>query len=225
MSDRNVYTSDDLFEIFKEQHRLSSPLDFMADKNFVLTKETLIYEWSDALDLLHWKKFAAFLNQEFRIKVSLKTWNTILNPDTKRTLGDLCDFLSTVAEKEIVKPIKIFGSECLTSAVFMTLKRNLKTKGVDVVSLKPSTRIEDFLRINDNFSPLIEEVTLTGLKIFDTLEYKKLEKERRFEYWIDQIFPTWTYKDTISAGNIETFRDLVEKIVENKKPVVTTMES
>lgn len=175
--------------------------------------------------ILHWEQLAAFFNKEFRINISLKTWDTILNPDDKRTLGNLCDFLSTVAKKEIVNPIKIFGSECLASAVFITLKRNLKNKGVNVANLKPSTKIEDFLDINDNFSPLIEEVTLTGLRIFDTLEYKKLEKERRSKYWIDKIFPTWIYKSTISAGQIETFRDLVEKIVENKKLGITTIES
>lgn len=217
MNDTTSYTPDELLEIFKEQHRLCSPLDFMANETFVLTKETLIYEWSDSMDLLPWDELVKFLNQEFRITVSLKIWDTILNPDDKKTLGGLCDFLSTVAEKEIVKPIKILGSECLTAAIFMTLRRNLKSKGVDVTNLKPSTRIEDFLDINDNFSPLLEEVTLTGVQIFERLEYGKLDSERRFKYWIDKIFPNWIYKRSVKSGDVETFRDLVEKIVENKK--------
>ena len=221
MNDKTTYTPDELFEIFKEQHRLCSPLDIMANETFVLTKETLIDEWRDALDLLPWDELAEFLNQEFRINVPLKTWDRILNPDDKKTLGELCIFLSTIAEKEIIKPVKILGTECLTTAIFMTLRRNLKNKGVDVSNLKPSTKIEEFLDVNKNFSPLLEEVTLTGLKTFDKLEYGKLENERRFRYWIDKIFPNWIYKRSIKTGNIQTFRDLVERIVEDKKLGIT----
>ena len=216
MNDKICYTSNELLEIFKEQHRLSGQFDFMVDGTFVLTKYTLIREWREVQDLLPWKELSKFLNQEFRIDVPIKIWDTIFNPDDKKTLGDLCDFLSTVAEKEIVKPIKILGSECLTFSVFQTLKRNLKIKGVDVVSLKPSTRIEDFLAINDNFSPLLEEVTLTGVKVFDKFDVK-VERERCLDHWLDRIFPNWKYESTITTGDIETFRDLVNKIVENKK--------
>ena len=103
----------------------------------------------------------------------------------------------------------------------MTLKRNLKNKGVNVTDLRPSTKIEEFLDINENFSPLIEEVTLTGVKTFDKVEYGKLQTERRFKYWIDKIFPNWVYKRPIHTGNIQTFRDLVEKILDNEKLGIT----
>ncbi len=194
----------------------------MADETFELTRKTYIYEWRDAQDLLPWEELAEFLNQEFRIKVPIKTWKTILNPDDKQTLGDLCDFLSTMAEKEIIKPVKRLGAECLSAAVFLTLKRNLRSKGVNVRDLRPSTKIEEFLEINENFSPLMEEVTLTGVKTFDKLEYGKLQTERRFKYWIDKIFPNWVYKRPIYSGDIQTFRDLIEKIIDNEKLGKTT---
>lgn len=217
MNDKMHYTSDEILEIFREQHRLCGPLDTMVDKNFVLTKETFIWEWKDALDLVHWKKLAQFFNKEFKINESLKTWDSILNPDDKRTLGDLCDFISKIAEKEIINPIKILGIECLSAATFLNLKRNLEDKGVDVTGLKPSTKIKDFLDVYENFSPLIEEVTLTGVKVFDRLEYEKVESERRFKYWIDKIMPNLIYKRRLTSGDVETFRDLVQKIIENKK--------
>jgi hypothetical protein len=34
---------------------------------------------------------------------------------------------------------------------------------------------------------------------------------------LDRIFPNWKYESTITTGDIETFRDLVNKIVQNKK--------
>ncbi|HEY1192827.1 hypothetical protein [Flavobacterium sp.] len=217
MNNKIRYTSNEIFEIFNEQHRLCSPLDFMADVSFVLTKKTLIYEWSEALDLLHWKKLAQFFNKEFKIEESLETWDSVLNPDDKRTLGDLCVFIAKVAEKEVVDPIKILGTECFSASTFLTLKRNLKNKGVDVANLRPSTKIEDFLDVDDNFSPLIEEITLTGVQVFDKLEYGKIKSERRYKYWIDKIVPNLIYKRSLTAGEIITFRDLVQKIIENKK--------
>lgn len=72
------------------------------------------------------------------------------------------------------------------------------------------------MAINDNFSPLLEEVTLTGVKVFDKFDVK-VERERCLDHWLDRIFPNWKYESTITTGDIETFRDLVNKIVENKK--------
>lgn len=217
MNEKIFYTSDELLQIFKEQHRLCSPLDIMANEAVKLTRTTFIYEWRDAQDLLPWPELAEFLNQEFKIDVPLHKWKTILNPDDKQTLGHLCDFLSTVAEKEIIKPINRFGGECLSAAIFLTLKKNLKDKGVNVANLRPSTRIEEFLDINENFSPLIEELTLTGVRTFNKLEYGKLQTERRFKYWTDKIFPNWVDKRTIQTGDIHTFSDLIKRIMDNEK--------
>jgi hypothetical protein len=217
MNEKIFYTSDELLEIFKEQHRLCSPLDPVADETFILTRKTKIWELRDAQDLVPWKEYAQFINQEFRINVPIAKWESILNPDDTQTLGDICDFLSTVAEKEIIKPTKRLGAECLSAAIFLTLKRNLKIKGADVTDLRPSTKIPAFLENDRNFSPLIEEATLTGLKTFDKLEYGKLQRERRFKYWIDKIFLNWAYRRPMNTGDIQTFRDLVERIMDREK--------
>lgn len=218
MNDKSAYTSDELLEIFKEQHRLCSPLDIEADESFVLTTKTVIRDWRRARDLVKWDELAVFLNKEFKINEPLERWNSILNPENKKTLGDLCDFLAVTAKKEIINPIKILGNECLSAATFITLKNNLRNKGADVADLRPSTKIKDFLDVYENFSPLIEEVTLTGVKVFDKLEYEKLKPQRRYKYWINQILPSYIYNEgIITAGEIETFRDLIQKIIENKK--------
>ncbi|WP_291284943.1 hypothetical protein [Flavobacterium sp.] len=212
------YTSNEIFEIFKEQQRLCSPLDPETDESFVLKTNTVIRDWRRARDLVKWKELAEFLNKEFRINETSEKWDSILNPEKEKTLGNLCDFLSTVAEKEIINPIKILGNECLSAATFITLKINLKNKGVDVADLRPSTKIKDFLDVYENFSPLIEEVTLTGLRVFDKLEYEKQKPQRRYKYWTDQILPIYMYKkSSVTTGEIETFRDLIQKIIENKK--------
>lgn len=211
------YNSDEILEIFKEQHRLCSLLDIEADESFVLTTKTVIRDWRRARDLVKWNELAVFLNKEFKINEPLERWDSNLNPEDKRTLGELCDFIAKVAEKEIINPIKILGDECLSAATFLTLKRNLKNKGADVTNLRPSTKIKDFLDIYDNFSPLIEEVTLTGVQVFDKLKYEKIKSEKRYKYWIDRIVPNLIYKRSVTAGEVVTFRDLVQKIIKNKK--------
>lgn len=215
-----LYTSAEIFAIFKEQHRLCAPLDLMANPTFILKRNSMIWEWRDAQDLMEWDDLSKFLNQEFRIDIQLSVWKKVLVPEDERTLGDLCDFLSTVAEKEIVEPVTRLGKECLSAAIFLTLKKNLKSKGVDVSQLMPSTDLAPFLA--DNFSPLMEEITLTGVKTFDTLSYGELQTESRFKYWIDKILPHIIYKRPLNIGQIKTFRDLVERIMDNEKLVPET---
>lgn len=97
-------------------------------------------------------------------------------------------FYGQVIEKTVFKPVTRFGAECLTAFIFLTIKMNLKNKGVNTLELKPSTLIEKFLTIDDNFSPLIEEVTRTGARVFEKIEFDELETERRFRYWVDKFF-------------------------------------
>jgi uncharacterized protein YbaP (TraB family) len=52
MSDKVFYKSLELLEIFKEQHRLCSPLDPVADETFILTRETTISKLREAQDLV-----------------------------------------------------------------------------------------------------------------------------------------------------------------------------
>ncbi|GAB2791543.1 hypothetical protein GCM10027275_40480 [Rhabdobacter roseus] len=55
------YTAEEILEIFKEQHRLCSPLDPEADPWTDITAEMTIREWRWANDLLSWKDLSNFL--------------------------------------------------------------------------------------------------------------------------------------------------------------------
>ena len=211
------YSPEEIFEIFKEQHRLASPLDPIADETFELTKGTLIIDLQDAQDLLPWQEWTEWLNKCYRFEAKRAEWKEVVKPITEKTLWDVCLFISKRAEKEIIKPVKLLGNECLSSAAFLTLKKNLKIKGANVDNLSPSTNISEYLNNNHNFSPLLEEATLTGVRTFDKLTYGKLETERRFKYWIDKIIPNAIYKRPLKTGDLITFRDLVNSIIENNK--------
>ena len=57
------YSTEEVLAIFKEQHRLCSPLDLEAEPWTEITPEMTIREWRLANDLLGWKKLSEFLNQ------------------------------------------------------------------------------------------------------------------------------------------------------------------
>lgn len=206
------YSAEEVLEIFKEQHRLCSPLDPEADPWAKISAEMTIREWRWARDLLGWKELSEFLNQEFRMDISEKLWFDTLEPAKKRKLIDVCKLISSYALKDTYEPKKLFGQPCIKAGIFLTIKRNLEKKGVDVSELKPSSSLIEYM--DKYFSPVLEEITLTGIKAIEKIETKTKIKKKGFWKSI-KIFEF--EKQELLIGELKTFRDLVEKIIEEKK--------
>ena len=203
------YTKEEILEIFKEQHRLCSPIDPEADIWAEITNEMTVTEWRWANDLLDWKELSKYLNQEFRIEIPETEWHQTLEPAQTRRLIDVCLLISKYAEKDIYEPKNLFGRPCLKAGVFLTIKKNLKDKGVNVSDLRPSSMLGDY--IDKYFSPLLVEITLTGTKPIDKIEMRRKKKG----FWnAINIFDPDRYETL--TGEIKTFRDLTEKIIEEK---------
>ena len=208
------YAAEEILEIFKEQHRLCSPLDPEAEPWTEISADMTIKEWRYANDLLKWKELSEFLNQEFRIEVSTENWYDVLEPAKRRKLGDLCLFLSRHAEKDTYEPRTLLGAPCLKAGVFLTIKKNLNNKGVDVSELRPSSSVVAYM--NEYFSPMLEEITLTGTKPINKIEIRSKDKG----FWnAINIFKPSQYD--IQIGEIKTFRDLTERIIEEKSESVS----
>jgi hypothetical protein len=203
------YTEEEILEIFKEQHRLCSPLDPEAEPWEEITAEMSVREWRWANDLLGWKKLSEFLNQEFRVQIRQEEWYNVLEPASTRKLIEVCRLLSKYAEKDTYEPKTLFGKPCLKAGVFLTIKKNLKDKGVDVTELRPSSSLSAYM--DKYFSPVLEEITLTGTKPIDKIETRRKKKG----FWnAINIFDSDRYETL--TGDIKTFRDLTEKIIEEK---------
>jgi len=204
------YTAKEILEIFKEQHRLCSPLDPEADLWAEITAEMTVEEWRWANDLLGWKKLYKFLNQEFRIDIPEKIWYETLEPAKSKRLIDVCELISKNATKEYFQEKRLFGEPCLKASVFLTIKRNLEKKGVNVSDLRPSSSLTEYM--DKNFSPVLEEITLTGTKPIDKIEMKRRKKG----FWnAINIFDPERHE--ILTGEVKTFRDLVEKIIDDRE--------
>ena len=204
------YSAEEVLEIFKEQHRLCSPLDPEADPWTKITAEMTIREWRWANDLLGWKELSKFLNQEFRIDIPEKTWYDTIEPAKTRQLIDVCELISKHATKEYFQQKRLFGQPCIMASVFLTIKRNLEKKGVNVSDLRPSSSLTEYM--DKYFSPVLEEITLTGTKPIDKIETKR--RKKGFWHTIN-IFDTERHE--ILTGELKTFRDLVEKIIDERE--------
>ena len=162
------YSATEIFEMFKEEHRLCSPLDFMADATYELTPNSFIWEWRNARDLLEWEELSIYLNKRFKIDVSKSEWKHHFEPDDIRTIMDVCRMIAAKASKMTYPMRKPMGQECLTASVFLGFKRNLSKKGVNVFALRPSSMVESYL-VKD-FDPMLEEILLMGANVFDDLK-------------------------------------------------------
>jgi hypothetical protein len=204
------YTTEEILEIFKEQHRLCSPLDPEADSWAEISPEMSIREWRWANDLLEWKALSKFLNQEFRINLPENTWYETLEPAKRRRLIEVCELISKHATKEYFQERKFFGQPCLKASLFLTIKRNLEKKGVNVSDLRPSSSFNEYL--DNYFSPIIEEITLTGTKPIDKIE--TIRRKKGFWNAINIFDPE---RHEILTGDLKTFRDLVDKIIDERE--------
>jgi hypothetical protein len=203
------YTEEEIFQIFKEQHRLCSPLDPEAEPWAEISAEMTVKEWRWANDLLEWKELSTFLDQEFRIAIPQAQWFQILEPAKTKKLIDVCRLISKYAVKNIYEPKTLFGRPCIKAGVFLTIKKNLKDKGVNVSDLRPSSLLVDYM--DKYFTPIVEEITLTGTKPIEKIEIRR----KKSGFWnAINIFDPDRY-ETLS-GEIITFRDLTEKIIEEK---------
>ena len=60
-----------------------------------------------------------------------------------------------------------------------TIKRNLEQKGVNVSELRPSSSLTEYL--DKNFSPILEEITLTGTSPIEKIDIKRKKSGKKDE--------------------------------------------
>ena len=239
-------TPEEVFFIFKEEHRLCSQFDVEADPTVDLTMDSSIKEWRYSMDLLPWRKLGKYLNEEFEINISENDWESTLEPARTKRLGDVCRLISNHAQIEIVKPIKLFGKDCLSASLFKTIKRNLTKRGVDTSDLKPSTLIEPYLKnyfgefieqINKNYTGVIPEIKTNETKLSksNSLIWPALILVFIAGFFWNPLFGLAVIlliiglfsgnasrkefedqNDMMFIPEIKTFRDLVERIIEKK---------
>ena len=205
------FTSIDVLNIFKEQHRLCARL-VMGDDTVDITADLTIRDWRVSMDLLRWPKLSEYLNEGWKIQIDPKEWGAVFEHEKTKPLIELCSLIAQYAKKPSFAPVKRMGTECLTAGVFLSIKWNLKSRGVNVSELKPSSQIKPYL--TEYLSEMIEEITQTGKPIIDDLILTKRKKEKSTFLQKLNIFDR--YHHEIELDSIQTFRELVEKLVHDE---------
>ncbi|OHB74508.1 MAG: hypothetical protein A2Z25_14390 [Planctomycetes bacterium RBG_16_55_9] len=206
------YTPEEVLRIFREEHRLRSFLEaeVYGELELEITGEMTIKKWRYYSDLLSWPDLYEANNKIFKIDLPYEAWIAAVIPESRK-LWDLCDFISQHAKKEIIKPVRIFGRDCLNAAVFLTLIKNLANRGIDMANVKPTTALRDFVNTK-NYPYLMAEIVITGTRTF---EFLKIRVRRDISFWRKiNIFDTSARRIYLDTGNIETFGDLARKIAE-----------
>lgn len=164
------YQPTEILEIIKANYRQQQQYDDIVLKNQELTFDTTVLEWRDICDLLDTTELWKYLNSYFRLSVDREIWLTQLEPEDEKTLGELCRFISIHADKDIIRPVSLFGSKCESAAIFKTFTSKLKDRGIDIAELRPSSKLEPL--VQKYRSVVIEEINLLDPSVLPPIDYK-----------------------------------------------------
>jgi hypothetical protein len=200
------YTPQEIFNILQINQSIWSSLDNEVDVSLV-KKEDSIFDWRDMNDLVGWIELSKFQNEVFNLSLSRNEWLGAVSPESEKTVWQLCEFIAGHAKKEIIQPIRIFGKECFSAAIFFSLKRDLSKWGLDVKDVRPSSPISLFTDF-ENFPKLVAVVSRRGISISDSIELKD-KKGLSFLQKINFL----SSNKYIDTGTVKTFRDLTIRIL------------
>ena len=174
------YSKEDIFEMLISQYQFAIEFDPVVVKGMDFNYQSSIFDWRDACDLVEPKKLAKLFHEEFKINRPLAELEKILVNENKRTVSDLCEYLSEHAQREKIEPVKLLGQNCHTASIFKTLKQNLTKKGADTSDLKPSTEIKPFFLKYGGL--LFDEVNKIAPGTMTDFEYKPHKLSRIGRY-------------------------------------------
>jgi hypothetical protein len=164
------YHPTEILQIIHANYRQQQQYDDIVLKDQEFTFDTTIADWQDICDLVGTSELWNYLNYYFRLNLDKQSWMTVLEPEDTKTLGNLCNFISSHADKEMIKPIKLFGSNCETAAIFKSLTAKLKDRGVDISDIRPSSQLEPLVKKYKSI--LIEEINQIDPTVLQPVNYK-----------------------------------------------------
>ena len=139
-------TPEYVLAVLNSHHRFGCQVNFGSEPDEMLTFDMTVSAWRSEAELLPWSQLAESFNKYWGMNCSQDEWRGVLKPERKRTLRDVCEFVAARAVQPKVRPSAIFGRDCLSAGVFLTLRSQLNEQGINVAELRPSTPLERFAR-------------------------------------------------------------------------------
>ncbi len=122
-------TPEYILSVIQDSYRFSCANDPEAEPGMELTFESSVEDWRLACDLLPWKKLGNALNEWFNISLDSAEWYLLLEPESDRKLREVCEAIAKIADREKIRPLKIFGQECTKGGIFLTIRSKLPRPG------------------------------------------------------------------------------------------------
>ena len=138
-------TPDYILSVIQDEYRLICENDWESEPDMNLTFDSTIKDWRIACDLLPWKQLGSALNEWFNVSIDSSKWKSLLEPASKKTLKGVCEEIAKYSDRETIKPIRIFGKECLKGGIFLTIRSKLAEAGADVSSLTPKSLLDEYI--------------------------------------------------------------------------------
>lgn len=137
--DYDPATPEYVLGVLREWHRIAAAAN-EADPSVVLTSETPLWEWEDALLIESWERggLQRAMNKMWEVKITLKEWQQL---DADSTLGDLCRLIATQARRPILRAWRRPVGECRAAGAFLTIRSILLSRGVRPHEVTPSSPI------------------------------------------------------------------------------------
>ena len=172
------YSKEDVLEIIKVNHRqrIQIEIGFLTEEE--ISFELTIRDWIDEMELLNWKKLSKYYCDVFEISEYEYEFRNSMLPIKKKTIEDICEFISDKSIKPKIESVKLFGRECEKAGIFKHLKRRLREENEPKSKeIKPSSKLEDFM--NDFAFKIVEEVNKINPNILPLIRYEPNELEKQ----------------------------------------------
>ncbi len=207
------YTTQEIFNILRINQEVFAQIDKEVDVKLV-EKHDSILNWRKMNDLDGWVELYKHQNKIFDLSLSQFDWIDAVMPEQEKTVWQLCEFIATHAKKEVIQPVKIMGIDCLSAAIFFSLKKDLAKYGLDVENIKPSSPIS-FFTDYENFPKLVAVVSRKGVSLSDSIKLKHELGNNFLQMLVEKIY-FYNSKKYIDTGGVKTFRDLTLRILKNE---------
>lgn len=138
-------TPEYVLEVIRDSYRHQVQYDPEAESGVELTFDSTVAEWRNACDLLGCKPLGRALGIEWGFNATDEAWRLVLEPPKQRRLIDVCTFVASHAVRPVARPSKLLGPACQTGGTFFAIREALQTAGAKVEGLRPCSPLQPLL--------------------------------------------------------------------------------
>lgn len=149
-------TPKEVLELLIEIHQVDERYG-EAEEGQVPHFEMTLREWEDSRCIDFEICFPSggmgrYFNNLFGVDISKTEWYSLLKRKKVTTLRSVCEKIATHAKVPLINPVTILGTHCQLAGIFLSIRKSMQARGVDVCDLRPSSSLSSY---SDTAFPLL----------------------------------------------------------------------